>query len=468
MNRDKLAQTFAEKCRDTIAEYQMLGEGDRVVVGISGGADSVALLHILHSLLPVLPQGITLAAAHLNHNLRGQESDRDEHFVRDLCRRLNIPLTVQWLPVGELAKERGQSIELCARELRYEFFRQLGGKTATAHTLDDSAETVLLNLVRGSGLRGMCGIPPVRANTGQGGLIIRPLVACTRREVEAYCAVQGLGYVTDSSNLADDYSRNRLRHQVMPVLRGLNPAFPSGLAEMTRSLRIDADYLDALATQALARIAADRRRVDAVQLADLAEPLRRRILLHLLSDCGIPADRHRIAQMESLLYTGGSAQLSGRWSCRCVDGFLELCSTASSPAPFFEPVALHAPYENTAISVFSNKLLTLTRCERTNFEESINILPNQFKNALDCDRIGKIVIIRRRMPGDAIRLAGRGCTKTLKKLFNEADLSQARREQILVLAGEDGLLWVESFGVAEAAKVVSTTKWLLNVATESV
>ncbi|KAA3379260.1 tRNA lysidine(34) synthetase TilS [Akkermansia muciniphila] len=169
----------------------MLKKGDSVLVCLSGGADSVSLLSVLRQLSG--PWALTLYACHLNHCLRGEEARRDEDFVRALCKEWGVPLTVGREDVGKFAKESGRSVEEAAREVRYALFAKeagrLGAKIATAHTLSDDVETVLFHVTRGTGLSGLCGIPPVRGN------IIRPLLCCTRREVEAYLAEEGLSYV---------------------------------------------------------------------------------------------------------------------------------------------------------------------------------------------------------------------------------------------------------------------------------
>lgn len=197
-------------------QHHMIPPGSTVLCAVSGGADSVCLLHILHSL------GFSLAAAHYNHGLRGGEADRDEAFVRDLCRQWNIPLTVGYGDVAAEASLRKQGIEETARNMRYDFLYKTAEKVgaeriATAHTLDDNAETILLNMIRGTGISGLAGIQPVS------GPLIRPLLSHSRRDVEEYLTAQQLPHVEDSSNCDLSYTRNRLRLQVMPLLRELNP-----------------------------------------------------------------------------------------------------------------------------------------------------------------------------------------------------------------------------------------------------
>ena len=203
-----------DKVLDTIEKYEMIGQGDHVCAAVSGGADSAALLAFLLSLRE--PMGLTVTACHLNHCLRGAEADRDEAFVRELCQRWQVPLTVERVEVAELARQEHLSEETAGRKARYALFerlhRETGCKVATAHTLSDNMETVLFSMARGTGLRGMCGIQPVRD------YLIRPLIAVTRQEVEAYCAKNGIGFVTDSTNFSEEYTRKRIRLRLIPEL----------------------------------------------------------------------------------------------------------------------------------------------------------------------------------------------------------------------------------------------------------
>lgn len=449
-------------CRQAIADFQMFGRGDSLVVGVSGGADSVALFHFLRAL--AVEWDLSLTAVHLNHRLRGAESDRDEAFVRRLCADWGIPLTAHSAEVADLAAVRGLSVEECARRERYALFERVAAvrdaRIVTAHNLDDSTETVLLNLARGTGLRGLCGIPPVRRDPGRP-VIVRPLIGCSRREVETYCAAEGLPFVTDSTNLSDDYTRNKLRHRVMPVLAEVNPAVLRSVAGTTDALRADADYLDALAEQAMNRSARGGDSWDSGTLLAQPEPLRRRALLRILADHGVPVERRRLEQLEGLLTAGGAMQLSGEWFCRCSGGCMTFFPAVREERWQLEPIPLSPAAGDRNILLFSAKMLCVSWRMLGNFEETINNPKNQFQNALDCAKIGRIIKIRQRMPGDRIRLAGRGCTKTLRKLFNEAGLSSWQRERTLVLEDENGPLWVEGFGVAESAAVDAGTRHAL-------
>lgn len=454
------------KVLEAVSRYNMINRGDRLAVGLSGGADSVALAHILRGLAG--EWGLTLSALHLNHRLRGAESERDEAFVRALCARWGLPLVVESAPVGELARQRGMTVEQCARELRYAFFRRNtpeGGKICTAHTLSDNAETALINLTRGTGLRGLGGIPPVRGN------IVRPLILCARGDVEAYCRAHGLDYVTDSTNGDGAFTRNRIRRDVLPVLRELNPGFLDTFAGNADVLRADADFLDGLADEALDKASTGvPDRYDREALLALPGPLLMRALAKMLQCRRVAVDRRRLEGLRALLEAGsGAVQVSAEWTAGC-DAARFSFVQVDTPAEQFIPVELDlSPGSETVFSgsrsipVFSGKVLRVTLREGGIFKGCVNNNGKALKNTLDCDRIGKIARLRQREPGDAIRLAGRGCTKSLKKLYNEAGLPIPQRRRLLVLAGEDGLLWAEGFGAAEAAQVREDTRRVLIV-----
>lgn len=210
--------------------HQLFPADAKVLVALSGGADSVALLRVL------LEMGIYCEAVHCNFHLRGDESDRDEQFVRDLCQRHSIPLHIEHFSTAQWAESHHISIETAARQLRYEAFERLLKEhglqlVAVAHHLEDSVETLLFNLMRGTGIKGLCGIAPINGN------IIRPLLSVTRADIESYLNQLGQPWVEDSSNATDEYSRNRIRHHLLPLLQELNPAALQNIASTADHLR---------------------------------------------------------------------------------------------------------------------------------------------------------------------------------------------------------------------------------------
>lgn len=213
-----------QKVIQYIEQHQLFSIKDKVLVALSGGADSVALLYLL------MQNGYTCEAAHCNFHLRGSESDRDEAFVKDLCSHLNVKLHIRHFDTRQIAIERHISIEMAARELRYQWFEEVRKESqsdviAVAHHQDDSVETLLLNLLRGSGIHGLRGIRP------QNGYVVRPLLNLSRKEIIDYLKSIGQTFVTDSTNLQDEYTRNKIRLQLLPLMQEINPSIKETLAK---------------------------------------------------------------------------------------------------------------------------------------------------------------------------------------------------------------------------------------------
>lgn len=308
---------FIEKVRRTIADNDMPC-GGAVCAALSGGADSVSLLLAMKELSE--ETGFELSACHLNHGLRGDESDGDQRFCAELCRSLNIPLITKKISVAELSGKH-ESIEETARRVRYEFFCGTldglgdGAVLATAHTANDNAETVLINMVRGTGLAGLCGIPPVRG-LGEH-FVIRPLLGCTRAEVEAFLAERGQRYVTDSTNLSEEYTRNKIRRRVFAEITEINPSAAEVFGRMCRTLREDNAFLEQTAQRAL-----DENRTgrgwNASELSRLPAPIRSRAVRRILMDGGIEPSALRINTASELL-----ARRSARYN-PCKDRFFTI------------------------------------------------------------------------------------------------------------------------------------------------
>lgn len=286
---DNKENNLRDKVLAAIKQYDMLGNCKGVTAAVSGGADSVALLHMLKMLEKEL--GIELSACHVNHNLRGEESDGDEAYVRRLCQELDVPVRVFSVDVSG-SVEKHQSVEERARELRYEAFakmsEELGSKVATAHNACDNTETVLLNLLRGTGLKGLCGIPPVRD------YLIRPLILCTRDEIEEYCGENGLRYVTDSTNASTAYTRNKIRLEVIPKLLEINPSLYEGVGRMTFALGEDSRFLEDMARDALDEARAGEGVYSAEKLKLLPDPILHRVISLMLREKGTEPTSLRI------------------------------------------------------------------------------------------------------------------------------------------------------------------------------
>lgn len=391
-------------------EQNLIAPGDTVICAVSGGADSVAMLFALYLLREKL--GITLEAAHFNHNLRGEESLRDETFVRELCARYEIPLHVA---SGEIRSGK-KGLEAAARDARYAFLESLPGKIATAHTADDNAETILMHLVRGTGLKGLGGIAPQR------GKLIRPMLGITRREVEDFLAEWHLPHVEDSTNKTDAFLRNRLRHHVMPLLAAENPRIAENLSQMALRLRED--------EACLSQLSSFETLPEVETLRTLPSAVRSRMLERFLKENGVrePEDVH-IAQAEALVFSdspSASAAFPGGVTLSRQYGHL----TANPTGEAFTPVTLTCPGSAEAAGI---RITCEPAGELAQSENLLTVCPS-----------GKISI-RPRQTGDKIRLSGG--SKSLKKLFIDRKIPAADRERIPVVCDETGILGVYSIGV---------------------
>ena len=299
---DVLAKAVA-----AIEQADMLSPGGRVAVALSGGADSVALLHVLLALRDRLP--LRRSSPYTSTISSGEESLRDEAFVRELCRDWEIPLRVYRRDVASLAREAGKGIEETGRDVRYALFDEVSAlyghcPVATAHTRSDNIETLLLHLVRGCGPRGLAGIPPVR------GRIIRPLLGCTRGEIEGYCRDNGLPYVSDSTNADVRYARNRIRSRVVPECLALNPRFEETAGRfLTRMARVS-DLLYRLAAEAL-EAAALPEGYDRMSLRRLDPAVKAEALRLAAERAGSVCEERHVTRLERLLDETGGCTLPG-------------------------------------------------------------------------------------------------------------------------------------------------------------
>ena len=436
------------KALGTIRENGMLQRG-HVLVGVSGGADSVSLLHLLMSLRYAF--GFSLEAAHVHHGLRGEEADRDERFVRELCDRWNVPLHVLHADVAAEAAKTGEGLEECGRRVRYAYFASLAeGEIATAHTRDDNAETVLLHLMRGSGLRGLCGISPVRGN------LIRPLLDCSRADVEAYCAEHGLSFVTDSSNESAAFARNRVRHEVLPAMRTINPAVSDALVRCAGALARDADYLDERTAELLTG-AKRRFGYDAETLRKAHPALRSRAVeAILLSAMRAKPQAHHIEACARLLETGGAVQTE-RGTTVCVYGGLLFVRT-----PLREPWTAKIEGD-TAVLPFGR-----VEIQRLSAERLQKIHKDQLPNCLCCDTIASDVFFRSRREGDRMTRVGASGSKSMKKLMEEQGIPAPRRNDVPILTDGERILWAEGIGCDAqfALTPQSRSGWMLHVIRE--
>ena len=407
----------------------LLPAGSHILCAVSGGRDSVCLLHLL-----LTTPGIRLSCAHFNHQLRGAESDGDEVFVRSLCEDWHIPFYSGSGDVRAYAKEQGMSIETAARELRYAFLyataEAIGAdRIATAHNAEDNAETLLLRLARGTGLRGLCGIPEER------GKLIRPLLGTTRAEIEAYLRENALPHREDGTNALDEAARNRLRHYALPALESVNGSYAKNITRCIESLRQDEDYLDTEAQKAYIALC-DGEALSVSGLLSLHPALRGRVLALFAGEALSRQNRDDILR----LCEGGNGDvtLPGMTLRRSYDRLMVLRDEKAPPAD----VEISAEGE----FFWGDYKISVTVSEKNReIQDSFNTF------SFSSGRICGTLFLTRRREGDSIRFVHRPGTRKLHRLFIDAKIPERERERIPVLRDEQGVLAVCGFGRSERA-----------------
>ncbi len=404
--------------------------GEKLLCAVSGGADSMCLLHLLVS------GGYDVTAAHFEHGIRGEESLRDAAFVEGWCRERGVPFVLGHGDAPKYAAEHSLSLEEAARELRYAFLfkaaEDLGAaRILTAHNRDDNAETLLFNLTRGSGAAGLCGIPRER------GLILRPLLHTGRAEIEAYLEENAVPHAEDSTNGSDDYTRNLIRHQIVPLLRQINPRFSEAASRTAALLDRDEEFLSGLAADFLAR-----------ELRDESLPLAAFNALH-------PAVASRAVRR---LFPGISMERCEAVLNFCRDSEYGLLQLPGHTLRREQGRLYLTPGEE--IRIQTRRLLPGEGAEipelglraeraRCRYNGEIHDL---FKTSyLKYEIVSTGLFLTGRRPGDTIRPIGRGVSKKLSALFKEAGYTKAERDACLILRDENGPLLVRGLAVDERA-----------------
>lgn len=432
------------KVKETIKKYRMLDCGDRVVVAVSGGPDSVCLLSVLHALAKDLD--LTLHVAHLDHQFRGAESAAEARFVEGLAKDLGIDATGESRDVPSYCAERGLSTQAGAREVRYKFLQQVAKATgaqriALGHTANDQAETLLMRLVRGAGISGLSAIPPVREN------IIRPLIGITRNEVLAYLQEQGIDFRTDPSNRIPVYFRNRVRLELLPVLEGFNPRITEALAAQAHLLRDENEAIEAMLPgilQNILRRQEETVRINREEFNRLLPALRRRVLrkaIELLA--GNDAIDHSWIRTEEALGFMAEAQ-SGR-SMEVPGGLLlereydSLVFRAGEQEPVF-CIPLSIPGETVVPAARLAIETVLLENPPDPDEDGGNYL---WQAVFDYDKMSLPLYLRNRRTGDRFSPAGMGGrSKKLQDYFVDEKLPRMRRNAAPLLATEHDVVWI--------------------------
>ena len=441
------ARAMLDHIQRAFERHSMARRGDLLLVAVSGGADSVALLHALWTLRTKL--GIRLAVAHLHHGIRGAAANADAAFVRRLAKRLALPLAEEYGRVPQQARAAGISLEMAARTARYDFFRNVAEKlsaagVAVAHTADDQAETVLLRLARGAGPQGLGGMEPVSRRDGL--KIIRPLLGVTRTEIVAYLKKNRLRWREDASNRDTHFLRNRVRHEILPLLeRRLNPQIRAALLKTAEVLREENDLLDRIAGRALSpqaprRAGAARPTLSVKRLIKLPLALRRRVLRLWLIGAGVDAEQldfaavaAALALMENQRGTK-SVELGGGWKI----------------IRRYDKLALEKSYVPSAA-----RWNLVIKPHRGIIKEKPTA-PGQLpaRATISAAAVSKSsLVVRAARPGDRMAPLGLNGTKKLQDIFTDAKVPRDQRAQIPVVECRGEIIWLPGYRVARGWEV---------------
>ena len=429
-----------ERVEQYILRHELISPGDRVLVALSGGGDSVALLHILKTLSKRLK--FSLCAAHLNHGIRGEAASEDAEFVHDFCDFYGIPAYGGYADIPRIARQNGQTLEQAGRLRRYEFLEEArrffgADKIAVAHHMDDQAESIMLHLVRGSGLRGLCGMAPKREN------IIRPLLCLCKADIEDYLVSENLPYCTDATNFVADGTRNRLRLETIPYLkREFNPRLVESLCSMGEMLSADEEYLCSIAEEELNKARRDGG-FDRALLKTLPKPILSRCVRLALSEIGALTDAER-GHIESIIdllgaRTGARIEIPGAdvwisYDLVCFGRYKT--GTENWEIPFTITDYIITPAGDYRISP----------CKTTDRPR------DRYSACVDADKLPEGTVIRQRKAGDRFRRINAPGGKKLKDAYIDEKLPREKRDFAIIAAGQD-VLFAPGLGAAESIKL---------------
>jgi len=496
------------KIIDFIQRYSLVSPGEIVVVGVSGGADSVCLLHVLAKCQKGL--GIKLHAAHLNHQLRGVESETDAEYVSDLAGSLGIPITIDRQDVAAYKIEKNCPLEEAARELRYAFLarvaREVGAnRIAVGHTRDDQVETILMHILRGTGVTGLCGLVPcspmpydrqevsLRAPTSRGNLlVIRPLLDITREETTSYCHEHQLDPRIDSSNRSLSFFRNRLRLQLLPLLRQYNPGVDQALLRLADIAKEDKAFIEQQASELWGEVARqennaiyfDRKQLDSLPIA-LQRQLLRAAVTKLAGDSRDIEASH-IEAARTLLNKAVGKKISLPHGFICQGGYDEIvvASTAkqsqSPPCPFPPlpgefllkvPGRTIFPGWKVMASIVRERVdeghcqpLTFGHSERSEESRPAQTrLCEAISAGFDLRKTGTELFVRQRRPGDRFQPLGMSMPKKLYEFMVDAKIPRSWRDNIPIVCSPQQIIWVVGWRIDDRVKVTEASKEALRL-----
>ena len=438
-----------KKIKEYIEKYNMLNKGDGVVLGLSGGPDSVCLFFVLLALKE--EYNLTISAVHINHMIRGKDADEDQEYVETLCKEFNVPLNALRIDIPALAKASGRSIEEEARIARYDAFEEaaaafeeqgIPAKIAVAHNADDNAETVLFHMARGTGLDGVCGISPKRDK------IIRPLLAVPKKDILEFLNENEVAYCIDGTNAETDYDRNRIRHNIMPELTKINDRALEHISDMTARLSEIADYIS-LESNGL------------LQMAKLdGDKLRKRTI----------ATAPRVIASQAIKdYLSKFMPYQKDVAAVHVDSILDLLNEDGERQ-------IQLPYKKTLIISYEEIYVIDTENEDNqkqinptfnyrefDYEEGMKYPTETYTKWFDCDRIGANIVIRTRAEGDYLCIDSDGNRKSIQDYFVDEKIPRHLRDEVPLVCDGNHVMWVVGHRVSEYYKISKNTTRVLEI-----
>ena len=455
------------KVRSTIKKYSMLEKGDEVIVAVSGGPDSVFLLHVLNELKKGLD--LTLIVVHLDHCIRGMDSKRDCKFVENLARGLHLPFESKSVDVPAVKKAERVSTQQAARDVRYEFFSDMlkkykAQKVALGHNADDQAETVLMRLIRGAGVKGLCGIPPIRD-----GVFIRPLIEIERSMIEGFLSKNRIEFVIDSSNKEDIYLRNKIRNILMPILiKEYNPGIVQNLIHTSEILRREDKFLDKLAFDSFSktRVHNDNESLtlDVLHLRHMDESMQIRVLRKAIESfsCGLKriGYKHIESIMQMLSRTDGNKSLNLPGGIYVERRYNEMMIRRREvkERPFCYSFS-QVPHSVRVEEI--DKVIEFKVVQPNSKHLKFDIDPNVA--FIDYGQIRYPVIIRNFKEGDRFQPMGMNGTKKLKDFFIDNKIPKSIRKEIPLLVFNDLIAWVIGLRIDHRVMVREYTREILEV-----
>ena len=453
------------KVLNTIRKYNMILPDEKIILAVSGGPDSTALLYLMYNLRDELKCSFHIA--HLNHNLRGKESNADAEFVKEQAHKLGLPITVESLDVYNMITSK-ESLESGARRIRYEFYKQVmaevgAKKVAQGHTADDQAETVIMRFLRGSGTKGLSGIPPIR-----NGIYIRPIIEMTRTEVEEYLQNLNITPRWDSSNLSTEYERNKIRHELIPILeRNYSPNIKRILQQTADILRTEEDLLTELTQQNMGECVESQDSksitISIIKIKRCHIALQRRILRLSIETLLGDLNRYDFDHIDDLINlidhgaTGSIISLprgiiAERTYEKIIIGF-ERFGQIANPYDYI----VNVPGE-TEIRDLGLVIKTIL-----NKSDNLSYSKDKYQKTFDYDKINGDLHLRSRWQGDRFQPLGVSGTKKLKDFFIDKKVPRSQRENIPILTDGNNILWIIGYQIDGRFKVTTQTRTQLDV-----